>query len=299
MLASPSHAVIGARSPGPMVEFLVGLGFEQASRGTLPAPAASALYGLEGEVAEVRLAVPGAASGWLRVVETPHPAPHAGPFDRGPHAIDLYTRDMARSLELAARGGGKVGEVGRYQVGPIAIAESKVIGPEGLAVVFLEASRRRPSVLDTHPDRLHSELHSVVFAVDRVEEALPFFRDEAGLGPYLDATVREPAVARFMNLPRPDTPLRLVMLADARMSPSRLELLEFPEDPGRSHETGVLRAGLHAACFCVPDLDAARAALGGARFGSEASLDTPVHGAARAVAGAAPGGVPLELWQER
>jgi hypothetical protein len=280
-----------------MATFLERLGFEVTAEGRLPATAARALYGLDAEAAEVELRMPGAARGWIRVVATPHPAAEHQVFARGPHAIDLYTTDMKRSLELAAAAGARCRPAATYKVGPLELTEAKTIGPDGFAVVFIQVARRRPSLLDREPDRLHSEVHSLVFTVDSVTEALPFWKERAGLSAFLDATIVEPAVCSFMGLPRNDVPLRLAMLADGESRPARLELLEFPQDAGPSLPTWPLRAGLHAAGFGVTSIEEARRALPGASFGEVAEVDTPVHSRTRAVAAVAPGGVRFELWE--
>jgi catechol 2,3-dioxygenase-like lactoylglutathione lyase family enzyme len=292
MLSSPQHAVLGAIDVEALVAFLRRFGFAEEERSILPAPAAAALYGLDAPARQIRLGVPGASRGWIRIVETPHAPSRRGPFDRGPHAVDLYTRDIRRSVALAAEAGASCGPIGAYSVGPLAIEEAKVTGPAGLPLVFIQVARRRPSALDRDAERLHSEVHSIVWAVDSLDASLPFWRDRAGLRPFLDATIREPAVARFMGLPRPEAPVRLAMMADAEVSPARLEILEFPEDPGAPAAGLPLREGLHAPAFRVDDLERAIGRLSDAGFGPVASLD-----GARAVSGVAPGDVRFELWQ--
>lgn len=296
-LPSPRHAVIGASDVEATVRFLVGLGFERGARASLPTSAAGALYGLERETSEVALRMPDAPAGSIRVVGTPHPAEPHHVFARGPHALDLYTTDTAKSLERAAAAGARCFEPATYRVGPLELTETKTVGPDGLAIVFIQAARRRPSLLDRHPERLHSEVHSLVFTVDSVTEAMPFWKERAGLQAFLDATIVEPAVAAFMGLPRPDTPLRLAMLADGESRPARLELLEFPQDAGPHLSTWPLRPGFHAAGFEVPSLGDAMRLLEGARFGEPVEVDTAGLPRARAVTAVAPGGVRFEVWE--
>ena len=296
-LPSPSHAVVGASDPRAMAAFLGRLGFEATAEDRLPLAAARALYGLEAEAPEMELRMPGAALGWIRLVATPHPAAAHHVFARGPHAIDLYTTDMKRSLELAAAAGAHCRPAATYKVGPLELTEAKTVGPDGFAVVYIQVARRRPSLLDREPGRLHSEVHSLVFTVDSITEALPFWKERAGLSAFLDATIVEPAVCAFMGLPRNDVPLRLAMLADGESQPARLELLEFPQDAGPSLPTWPLRAGLHGAGFAVTSLEDARRSLPGAQFGEVVDLDTAVHPRARGVTAVAPGGVRFELWE--
>ena len=298
-LRSPAHAVIGASDLAATTVFLERLGFEVTGRGRLPAAAARDLYGLDGEAAEAVLGMPGAEQGGIRVVATPHAAAEHHVFARGPHAIDLYTADRARSLALATDAGARCGAAASYKVGPLELVEAKAVGPDGLAVVFLQVARRRPSLLDREPGRLHSEVHSLVFTVDSVTKALPFWKERAGLQAFLDATIVEPAVCAFMGLPRSDVPIRLAMLADAESRPARLELLEFPQDPGPPLPTWPLRAGIHAAAFEVASLEEARASLGEAAFGSAVAVDAPLHPRSRAATALGPGGVRFELWETR
>jgi len=293
-LASPDHAVLGASDLEAAVAFYRRFGFDQTWHGVLAAEPARLLYGLGRETRQSWLAAAGGRPGGLRLVETPHPAEQTGPCDHGPHAIDIYTRDIGASRALAAAAGARTGPIARYAVGPLEIQETKAVGPDSVALVFIQVSRRRPSLLDDDETRQHSELHSVVWVVDSVDDALGFWRDRAGLRPFLDATLRNPDVAAFMELPRPQTPLRLAMLADAELRPVRLELIEFPEDPGAAAKPGPLRAGLHASVFRVAALGDARAALAGAQLGASTPLETPA-GRRLACAAVAPGGVAFEL----
>lgn len=296
-LDSPRDVVVGAADLGAASAFLTALGFATVRSGRLSVEAARGLYGL-GSAAEMAvLAMPGADRGRIRLVETKHPAPASHVFARGPHALDLYTTDMARSLATAKAAGALCRAPASYSVGPLTLSEGKAVGPDGLAIVFIEAVRRRPSLLDCDPARQHSEVHSFVFTVASVDTALPFWKEAGGLGAFLDATLREPAVAAFMGLPRPDTPLRLAMLADDASRPIRLEILEFPEDEGPEHPTWPLRAGLHAVTFEVPSLEAAQRALARAQFGEIVTVETGGGERTRAVTATAPGGLRFELWE--
>ncbi|MGE0453135.1 MAG: VOC family protein [Vicinamibacteria bacterium] len=298
MFESPSHVVIGATDVARMCAFLERMGLEPAGAGRLDAAAARDLYGIEAPLEERVLCARGAREGRVVVVSTPHAAPSVGPFDRGAHAIDFYTTDIRRSLALAREAGAETHDFAEYAVGPLTIREGKAVGPDALYVVFIEVGRRRPSVLDADAARLHSEIHSAVWVVESVDAALPFWRDALGLKLLLDATVREPGVAKFMGLPRPDTPLRLAVLADGAQRPIRYELIEFPEDSGGVRPGFPLRAGLHAVAFEVASLAQAMAALPAARFGPIARLASQARPTTRAVvSGEGPGGVRLELWE--
>lgn len=299
ILGSPTHAIIGATDATAMADYLARFGFTVRRAAVLPAAAAAALYGLDGAVREVEVAAPGAAAGWLRIVETPHPAEALRPYAHGPALVDLYTRDIAASMAEAQVGGAHAGPTVGYPVeGLGSVYEARAIGPDQLPLGFVMSDARRSSVLDRDPLARHSELHAYVWTVGSIDLALPFWRDEAGMTLLLDARVADPGISQFMELPRPGVPIRITHLADADASPVRFELMEFPEDPGADSVTLPLRAGLFAAAFHVPDVETARRALGGAAWRPVVRVETDLHPRAVAVSGTAPGGVHFELWQE-
>lgn len=296
ILGSPYEAVVGSRDSKGLAAFLAELSFESAGVGELSAEVAAALYGLAGPAEEQRLVVPGAATGSVRLVTTPEPPRAPGPFDGRPLAIDLYTRDMKRSMAVAESAGGHLGALVEYALGDLEVAEIEVTGPDGLIVVFIEVSRRRPSVLDADRERLHSEVHSIVWAVPHAAEPLAFWLG-AGLETLVDAEIRGPIISKLMGLPKPDVPVRFILLCDGDHSPARFELIEFLDDDGPVTASWPLAAGLHAASFRADDLEAAMAALDGASFGEPVTIDSELHGQALAVSAQAPGGTRFELWQ--
>ena len=102
MLRSPHQVVIGTNDIEAQARWWEALGFTRRLVDPLPAEAAHSLYGLIGVAEQLDLFVPGAASGSIRLVHTPHEQPMIGPWDRGPHAIDLYTSDIGRSLDVSS-----------------------------------------------------------------------------------------------------------------------------------------------------------------------------------------------------
>ena len=294
MLSSPSHAVVGCSDPERTERFLSHFGFEGAPASELTAGAAAALYGLAGAASQRVLRTPGADAGWVRLVATPHPARHPGTYDARPIAIDLYTRDIHRSIEISREAGAEIRDLVEYALGPIEVKEVEVVGPDHLVVVFIEVNKLRPSVLDRDPDRLHSEVHSVVFSVRSTDAALPFWTETAGLETLIDAKIEGPNISRLMDLPRDNVPVRFTLMCDGDSNPARFELLEFFDDPGDEQPTWPLAAGLHASGFTVEDLDQAIAGLEGAEFGAVGEV-----GDERAVSAVAPGGVRFELWSDR
>ncbi len=293
MLKSPSHVTVGASSVEQTARFFQAFGFVRESDSTIGAFAARELYGLEEPTHETRLCMPGAEGGFIRVVRTNRDAIEGGPFDRGPHAVDLYVRDMIPALEIVKNTHASIGPVAAYKVGPMTIKECKCVGPDGLALVLIEVDKRRPSVLDWSAHALFSEVHSAVSVVESVDAASGFWKD-AGLQVLLDATFAEPTVADFMHLPRPDTRLRLALFADPSQAPVRLEMIEFPDPDGRGApliEPRPLRPGRFVFGFEVEDVAASVKAMPGASYTKICRI-----GRDAVVAGTAPGGVGFELW---
>ena len=293
MLKSPNHVTVGASNIEGTARFFQAFGFVRESESTVGAFAARELYGLDRASAETRLRMPGAESGFVRLVETDREAVSGGPFDRGPHAIDLYVRDMVEALEIVKNTRADIGPVAAYKVGPMAIKECKCVGPDGLALVLIEVDKRRPSVLDSSACTRFSEVHSGVYVVDSVDAAAGFWKD-AGLKVLLDATFAEPTVAEFMHLPRPDTRLRLALFADEAQFPVRLELIEFPDADGRGApliDARPLRPGRFVFGFETGDLATAVKNMPRAVYSKICRI-----GKDAVVAGTAPGGVGFELW---
>jgi hypothetical protein len=302
MLLSPTHVALGASAIEPMARFFQRFGFARTEDRVLSAFAARELYGLKGATSEAVLVMPGADLGYLRLVETgstgtrsPGGGAGHGPFDLGAHAVDLYVRDMDRAVAQARRAGARVGPIAPYRIGGMFVRECKCVGPDEIALVLIEVDKRRPSILDRHAAALFSEVHSAVYVVDQIAQSGPFW-NQAGLQTLLDATFAEPGVAAFMGLPRPDTRLRLVLYADGKQMPVRLELIEFPDPDGRNQpavDPLPLRPGRFAFGFEAKD-----AAVLSADFrarGASMSRQVSVDGR-QVIAGTAPGGVRFELW---
>ena len=138
MFPSPIDVVVGASDMEAVAEFLILFGFEKGPTGPLPADAAAALYGIDGPVVELVMAVPGAPRGRVRLVSTPNPARSYASFDARPFAIDLFTTDMDRSVALANGGGYHASPITDHNFGPVTIREVEITGPDKLVVTLLE-----------------------------------------------------------------------------------------------------------------------------------------------------------------
>jgi hypothetical protein len=173
-------------------------------------------------------------------------------YDLGPRGLDLYTSNIERSLDVASAAGADVGPVGVVEIGPMVMKQVTVWGPDGIPLVLIENSSRRASLLDDHPDELHSEVHSLVWAVaDRDAESV--WWEERGTTKGMDISFDHPAVASFMRLPDPVVELQMVMLANEANDPIRFEILQFSGHDGAVFEPG--KAGIQAVGFTIPGTD--------------------------------------------
>lgn len=298
MLPSPIDVVAGASDMEAAAEFLCLFGFERVAAGRLPADAARALYGLAGPAEELLMAVPGTPRGRVRLVATPNPPRGFAPFDARPFAIDLFTTDTDRSVALATEAGYHSSPITDHHFGPVTIREVEITGPDGLVITLLEPSAgRRSSVLDTDPDRLHSEVHAFVWSDTDLDRHIGYWTDR-GLETLMDAVMDTPGLGALVGAPEEDVKLRLTVFADSpEARPIRVEYVEFLGKPSTPHPTLPLAAGLHAPSFELSDLDAAVAGLAPAEIGDIVTVDTELHPATRAATAATPGGHRFEVWE--
>jgi hypothetical protein len=252
-LRSPDHVLLGAVDVDAHVSFWNAMGFVETFRGIVPTPLAEA-YGLPVGAIEVGLGVSGASTGGLRIVQTPHAPEPMGPWDRGPYAVDLYTRDMDRSIDAAIAAGASHRGRMVYEFGTMRLEEGKTTGPDGVRLVFISNSTPRPSVLDTDPARLHSEVHSIVNVVESVDTFSAAWHGVAGLTVLGDATIASPGLADLMELPK-IVSARMGLYCDVEVTPIRYEALEFigldASDTGVLVPQWPLRAGQPLAVFTI------------------------------------------------
>jgi catechol 2,3-dioxygenase-like lactoylglutathione lyase family enzyme len=285
------HVVVGASSIQATIDFFGALGFVVLDRRPLAAESAAALYGVDGTVDEVLLGVPGAAGAGVRVVSTPLPKAARDDFFRGGHAIDLYTTDIHRSVAIAKDTGATVGSVADFAFGPVQLTQAMAVGPDGVDVVFVGINHRLPSVLDSAPDLLHSEVHSVVASVDDLATETAFWTETVGLDLRSQFPIDVEAVSEFMMLPR-HAPMKMSVMCGPDAAPPRFELLTFDDAPGRLSPSRPLTAGSVIPVFRTADFDATVARLVGGGASAGAVVGEP---GARAVGLTSPGGVDLEL----
>lgn len=193
-------------------------------------------------------AVTGGPTGTVDVVEATGRWDRA-PLEGGPAALDFYVRSMGSREHVT------------IELGPLVMQQSRVVGPDGLPVVLIEANHRRTSLLDSS-DAEVSEAHSLVWVVPSIDEPLEFFR-AAGLTVAFDLPITSPAVCELMDLPG-GTTVRMAMLGDEAMGPMRFELFEAP---GTTQWDGVVRAGMtwpvfHADALHLPWLSVSHVSSG-------------------------------------
>ena len=299
MLPSPIDVVVGASDMEAAARFLELFGFEKGLTAELPADVATALYGIGDPVHELLMVVPGAPRGRVRLVASPNPARSFASFDARPFAIDLFTTDMEKSVELAVAGGYHSSPITDHHVGPLTIREVEITGPDKLVVTLLEPSAgRRPSVLDDDPDRLHSEVHAFVWSDTNLDEHIGYWT-ERGLQTLMDVVMETPGLGALVGAPDEDVKLRLTVFADEPDArPIRVEYVEFIGKPSTPQPSLPLAAGLHAPAFEFDDLDAVLPGLAPAEIGEIVTIDTAIHPKMRAATAVTPGGHRFEVWEK-
>lgn len=297
VLPSPTHVVVGASNLEASASFLAVFGFASLEEAVLPPRAARELYGIDGALLELRMAMPGADRGWVRLIETPHPPREFAAFDNRPFAIDLFSADVERSLHAATSAGFSCSPIANHVFGPITVREAEVHGPDHLVLTLLETNARRPSLLDREPDRLHSEVHALVWSAQGIDSLLEFWTAVAGHEVLSDFSWKSRELGPLLGVGERELEVRLAVWSDGEANPVRLEMIEFLGQEAASHPSLPLAAGLHAPAFSVPDLEAVLARLTGAEPGTIVELDTALHGPARAATAVAPGGLRFELWE--
>lgn len=288
--SSAAGLVVGATDPEATTTFLAAFGLGVLASREVGSEECSALYGHDRTCTEVAMVTPGALRPRVWVVGCDVAGDLPADFERRPRAFDIYTASMDEALDHLAFVGIAAGPVGTLSVGPVTMRQCLVAGPDGLAVVLVESSHRRASILDGEGDSaggastgegpLFSEGHSLVWCVDSMDDEAERLV-AAGLTKGMDLAFEEPEVSTYLGLPRSPVPIRMTMLSGPEVEPLRLELLEFPADGGPVLSRDALAGGLWALRFEVQDLAATAdhlASVGCAHNGasdSSCALTTP------------------------
>jgi catechol 2,3-dioxygenase-like lactoylglutathione lyase family enzyme len=297
-MAAPivDHAVLGASDLARATAFYEAFGFEVLRRGSIDADVAAVLYGIDAELDEAVLGVAGATGGMLRIVATPLPGRGHVPFARGGHALDLYTTDIARSIAIAEQQGAVHGPVADYPFGPVHLTQAQAMAPDDVALVFVGINHRLPSALDLDPQRVHSDLHSLVACVADIDAETAFWIDVVQLEQQSAFPIDVPAVSEFMMLPR-HAPVRMSVLRGPGATPPRFELMQFTDAEGPELPDHPLLPGSIACGLRVDDFDAtlARLSAGGAEVDGVVTVPGLLAGVDRAAHVLTPGGVSVEV----
>jgi catechol 2,3-dioxygenase-like lactoylglutathione lyase family enzyme len=299
-LGSPTHVVIGATDLDTSIDWWSAFGFGVVTENLLDPDVADRLFGLSGEVEQVELRVDEAPGGAIWLVQTPRRQHSRGSFDAGPHAVEIYTTDMEASLALTADLGAIPGGRLEYLVGNVPLEKVSVFGPDGLVVTFTSFVDRQPSVLDIHPEWLHSEIHSIVSTVRNADTANRFWCEQMGMMIESDSNL-DSGLDALMQLPR-GTSTRMTVLCDEFSNPIRYTFIEFddltPNDRAGIVPTWPLPAARPLGCFTVADVAASAAQMfrSGATFGDVVDLgDGCAIGGSKAVWGLDPNGTRFVL----
>ncbi len=298
-LGSPTHVAIGATDLDASINWWTGLGFGVTTENTLEPEVAMHLFGLDGEIEQIELRVDEAPGGAIWLVQVPPAKGPRGPFDSGPHAVGLYTTDLDASLALAPDLGAQLGGRLEHRFGTLPSEEASVIGPDGSVVVFIAVGERSPSVLDIHPEWLHSEIHSIVSTVRSADAANRFWGEQLGMTVTADDLV-DSGLGTLLQLP-PSVGARRTTVCDEFLNPIRSEFIEFVDFTGRSAagtadmvSTWPLPPARPLGCFTVADVaaSAARMFRAGATFGEIVDLGNGCAiGGSKAIWGLDPNGI--------
>jgi catechol 2,3-dioxygenase-like lactoylglutathione lyase family enzyme len=294
-LGSPTHVVIGATDLDASIDWWTAFGFGVVTENALAPDVADGLFGLAGDVEQVELRVDEAPGGAIWLVQTPRRQNSRGPFDSGPHAVEIYTTDMDASVALAADLGAILGGQSEHLVGNVALQRVSVLGPDEFGVIFTAFADRQSSVLDIHPEWLHSEIHSIVSTVRNVDTANRFWSEQLGMTIASDSHM-DSGLESLLQLPR-DVSSRVTVLCDEFSNPIRYAFIEFkglaPNDRPGNVPTWPLPPARPLACFTVADVAASAAQMfrAGATLGDVVDLgDGCAIGGSKAIWGLDPNG---------
>lgn len=270
MLRAPTEIVIATSDLEAALRHLDVVDLVERSRQVVPADVAQALYGVDTTVTEVVVGPrnrPEVDRGLIRLVTGAAPAFTPHPHLPGPMAVDVYTGDIEATRKRAAEAGVATGAQGRLEAGPLVMHQCEIVAPDGWRLVVVEANHRRPSLLDADEDRLHSEVHSLLWTVSSLEGAsAPFLA--GGLEQVHVFPFDDPELARILGIEEDEASLRMNLLADDQSAPVRLELVEFVSPrPVRRADAPTARdvtlpSGVHGPLFDVDDIEGTLDSLG-------------------------------------
>ena len=225
----------------------------------------------------VLMGAPGAASGRIRLVAAQGTATPAEVWDLGPRLLGIYSHDLDATAEAIAAAGGAPRPPVTYPYGAASLSELVANGRDNVwwTVPLAVPGAHRPSAAyASAPERLHSELHTVVLVVDDHDAAVAFF-EAGGLSTVFDGEMTGPDFERLVGMPEGAT-LRLAFMGGPEHLPARFEIMSFSgvDSVDRRGEP----VGIQRVAFACDDVAATRAALvaAGARPQEDGGLLGPV-----------------------
>jgi hypothetical protein len=298
LVRGPREFVIGTVNFPQTAAFLSAYGFYPEALPVPDARAAAVLYGVDHRVDQWIFRTIDKVGASIRVVSGANDTGPMVPFECGPHGIDVFTRNVDLTAEIAHKAGGSVAKPVPWTLTPgEPLSEARVVAPGGgWAFYSVQTDHMDPSVLDHEPDRLHSNLVMIswVVAPELMEAERDFWVSKAGFTKVLDEFLAEDEMMRLQLQPRPAR-MESVHFVGAD-NEVRVDLLSYPDEPAVHRAEWPMRAGLHSAVLYTDDLGAAIEQLGVAVSEEVTVLET--DGVSRAVTGSSPGGIRFELRQK-
>ncbi|MFD1824070.1 VOC family protein [Mumia zhuanghuii] len=231
------------------------------------------------------LAAAGAPAGRLRLVAQDAVPQDAAAWDLGVRLLGIYSRDLEQTVEAIESAGGASRRPVSYPYGAATLSELVGYGRDGVWWTVPQAvtGAHRPSdAYAADPQRLHSELHSVVLVVDDHDDAVAFF-EAGGLGTVFDGTMAGSEFEELVGMPA-GAELRLTFMGGPEHRPARLEIMSFTGVAGQRTDAG---GGVQRIVYFCDDVAATREALIAA--GAEQADDGTLRG---------PAGLEIALVQE-
>lgn len=223
------RVIVGSGDVDSTVTFLGLFGFVVSGSRRGASGDAHELWGRSGPFDSVELCSPLATGGpFIDVLPTDGSNGARAGWESGPAALDIYVRDLDVAVAQLSDAGHRVSPVGEISLGPMTMRQAMVSGPEALAVVLVESTHRRSSVLDTHGDALFSEPHSVVWVVDdHPSEVATWVAAGWTAGPTISFS--EPTISDELGLADRPAAITMTTVSDPTVGAARLELMSFDD----------------------------------------------------------------------
>lgn len=210
---------------------------------------------------DVLLGATGSAGGRLRfVAAAPSVTEPPAVWDTGARLLGIYSRDLERTVEAMRDAGGEPRSPVTYPYGATTLSELVGLGSDGIwwTVPLAVVGAHRPShAYAVEPERLHSEVHSVVLVVDDHDDAVAFF-EHAGLIAAFDGSMSGAPYDELIGMPAYAI-LRLTFMVGPKQDSARLEIMSF--EGVRGVDRSADPVGIQRLVFVAEDPDATYVAM--------------------------------------